>query len=274
MKFDEASLYQVDAFADEPFKGNPAAVCMMPTDLDDSLYLNIASEMNLSETAFSEREDAEGEFRLRWFTPKLEVPLCGHATLATAHILFSQGLKSERITFHTKSGSLYAFRTHEGVQLDFPRNDPCPGEPIKDITEALGIGGHAEFSYSNTNQKLLLEVDKEDEVRGLHPDFSTLLKCENPHGWFGVIVTSRSRRYDFVSRYFAPWRGVNENPVTGSAHTVLTPYWAERLGKTKMMAYQASERGGELLVELSEERVLITGRAITILEGKLRYPVT
>jgi PhzF family phenazine biosynthesis protein len=273
MRFDEAPLYQVDAFTDEPFKGNPAAVCMMPTDLDDSLYLSIAAEMNLSETAFMEQADAEGEYRLRWFTPRQEVPLCGHATLATAHILFSQGLKSEMISFHTKSGLLYALRTPKGVRLDFPRNDPYPVETIEDVIEALGIEEPVEFSYSNTNQKLLIEVKEEDAVRSLHPDFSALLKCQNPHGWFGVIVTSKSRKYDFVSRYFAPWRGVNEDPVTGSAHTVLAPYWAERLGKRKMMAYQASNRGGELGVELLEKRVLITGKAVTVLEGKLRYPV-
>ena len=274
MRFNEAPLYQVDAFTDEPFKGNPAAICVMRTDLDDSLYLSIAGEMNLSETAFLEQADTEGEYRLRWFTPKQEVPLCGHATLATAHILFSQGLKSEKITFHTKSGLLYAFKTSDGVQLDFPRNDPYPVEPLEDVIDALGIKEPVEFSYTNTNQKLLVEVEKEDTVQSLNPNFSALLKCQNPHGWFGVIVTSRSDHYDFVSRYFAPWRGVNEDPVTGSAHTVLAPYWAEKLGKTKMFAYQASDRGGELRIELLEKRVLITGRAVKVLEGKLMYPVT
>jgi len=274
MRFNEAPLYQVDAFTEVPFKGNPAAICMMPTDLEDSLYLSIAAEMNLSETAFLEQKDVEGEYELRWFTPKQEVPLCGHATLATAHILFSQVLKTEKITFHTKSGILHALKTPDGIQLDFPRNDPYPVEPLEDVIDALGLSEPIGFFYSNTNQKLLIEVENEDIVVGLHPDFSALLKCRNPHGWFGVIVTSRSDHHDFVSRYFAPWRGVNEDPVTGSAHTVLAPYWAEKLGKTKMFAYQASDRGGELRIELLEKRVLITGRAVKVLEGKLRYPVT
>jgi PhzF family phenazine biosynthesis protein len=262
-------FYHVDAFTDEPFRGNPAAVCFMPTDLEPRIYLSVAAEMNLSETAFLEQL-RPGEYRLRWFTPKREVPLCGHATLASAHVVFKEhSYKGRRITFHTMSGELYAYRDPGGVLMDFPRNDPKPTQPIRGILDGLGVEDHLDFQYSDSNQKLLVELESEDMVRAVNPDFVKLLSVENTLGWRGVIVTSRSSGYDFVSRYFAPWMGVNEDPVTGSAHTVLGPYWAEKLGKTSLRAYQASSRGGALRVDVSDGRVNLVGGSVTVVRGSL-----
>jgi PhzF family phenazine biosynthesis protein len=241
----------------------------MPTDLPDELYVSIAKEMNLSETAFME-ERGTGEYTLRWFTPKHEVPLCGHATLAAAHLVFDLGYEGDKVTFHTKAGELYAYRAGDGILMDFPRNDPFPVPALPEIIDALGVSP-IETQYSDTNMKLLVEVETEDEVRSTSPDFQKLLELDNPHGWYGIIVTSRSYEYDFVSRYFAPWRGVNEDPVTGSAHTVLGPYWSKKLGKSSMRAYQASERGGEIGVELTDERVKLTGQSVLVVEGILTY---
>ena len=265
----QAPFYQLDAFTDVPFKRNPAAICIMPTDLDENLYVEIAKEMNLSETAFME-EKSIGEYFLRWFTPKHEVPLCGHATLAAAHLVFDLGYPGDKVTFHTKSGELYAYKSEEGIMMDFPRNDPFPVSELREINEALGVKPIA-TQYSDTNMKLLIEVETEAEVRSTSPDFQRLLKSDNPLGWYGIIVTSRSDDFDFISRYFAPWRGVNEDPVTGSAHTVLGPYWGKKLGKESMRAFQASERGGIIGVGLTAERVKLSGQSVKIVEGTLTY---
>jgi PhzF family phenazine biosynthesis protein len=266
----EAQLYQVDAFTDVPFRGNPAAVCIMPCNLPDEVYLSISGEMNLSETAFL--EDVGGTYRLRWFTPVREVPLCGHATLATAHVLFQHlGYEGDRIEFRTASGKLYAEKVKEGIRLDFPQNKSFPVAPPVDAIKALGIEEWVDVQYTDTNYKLLIQVEGEDEVRSLNPDFSSFLKAQNPLGWRGAIVTARGKTHDFVSRYFAPYMGVDEDPVTGSAHTVLAPYWGAILKKHKMRAYQASKRGGELFVELSGDRVLLTGKCITVLRGKFDF---
>ena len=268
----QVPFYQVDAFTDVPFRGNPAAICFMPTGLSDELYLSIAREMNLSETAFVE-EISDGCFNLRWFTPTREVPLCGHATLATGHTIFEhREYDGDRVEFLTMAGSLYAERVPEGVRLDFPENKPFPVEPAREALEALGVSNWEDISYSDTNQKLLVLLSSEEEVREVRPDFKALLGADNPLGWRGVVVTaSGSGRYDFVSRYFAPLMGIDEDPVTGSAHTVLAPYWGEVLGKTKMWAYQASVRGGVLFVELIDGRVFLTGGCVTVLEGNLFY---
>ena len=273
IQMNQAPLYQVDAFTGVPFKGNPAAVCLMPCDLEDDLYQSIAKEMNLSETAFVEETSFRGIYNLRWFTPAREVPLCGHATLASAYVLFEHaGFDGERITFHTLSGALYAESTPEGIRLDFPRNDPFEVEHPEEVLEALGVSDPEDVQYSDTNQKLLVLLGSPEEVRDCSPDFDALLAAENPLGWRGVIVTAEGPSpYDFVSRYFAPLMGIDEDPVTGSAHTVLTPYWAGRLGKDVMEAYQSSERGGELHVKLTDERVHITGRATTVVVGILYY---
>jgi PhzF family phenazine biosynthesis protein len=266
---DPVPFYQVDAFTETPFRGNPAAVCFMGTGLQDDLYLAISAEMNLSETAFAEPE-AQGVYRLRWFTPKREVPLCGHATLALAHVLFNElGYGGDKITFRTASGELHAYRDRRGVLMDFPRNDPKPVAPIKGILDGLVVEDILDFQYSDTNQKLLVELGSEEQVRSMSPDFKALMAVENTLGWRGVIATSRSTEHDFVSRYFAPWMGVDEDPVTGSAHTVLGPYWAGKLGKVSLKAYQASRRGGALHVELQNDRVNIVGGSVTVIRGSL-----
>lgn len=267
-----AEFFQVDAFSERPFGGNPAAICFMSTDLEEQLYLSIAREMNLSETAFVE-EVEPGCYKLRWFTPVREVPLCGHATLATGHVIYNhKGYEGERIEFQTQAGALYARRAREGIQLNFPANKPFKVEPPMDVIEGLGVNEWVDVQYSDTNQKLVVHLDTEEEVKETEPDFKAVLEAENTLGWRGVVVTARgSGRFDFISRYFAPLMGVNEDPVTGSAHTVLTPYWGELLGKRRMWAYQASERGGVLFVELKGDRVLITGDSVTVIEGTITY---
>jgi len=266
----EYRLFQVDAFTREPFRGNPAAVCVMPTDLDESVYLSISREMNLSETAFLEERD--DSFALRWFTPLREVPLCGHATLASAHVLFEHlGYCGPRISFKTLSGELYAERAGNGIKMDFPRNDPHPVDPPVEALRTLGVGEFEGTYYSDSNQKLLIHLRHEEAVRSLKPDFSAFLRAPNPLGWRGAIVTAKGASYDFVSRYFAPYMGVNEDPVTGSAHTVLATFWAGLLGKSSMRAYQASLRGGELEVELAGDRVLLTGDCVTVVDGVIHF---
>lgn len=265
-------FYQIDAFTSEPFCGNPAAICFMRTDLNDKEYLSISKEMNLSETAFLDEID-EGVFSLRWFTPVKEVPLCGHATLAAAHLLFNHiGVNVDKIKFETISGPLYAINTPHGVLMDFPSNPPVPVDPPLQILNALGVKRWIDVQYSPGNQKLMIHLESYDVVRRVSPDFRTLLEAENTLGWRAVMVTSSGfDEYDFVSRHFAPFMGVNEDPVTGSNHTILTPYWSKILGKKRMKAYQASERGGSLIVEDKGDRVNIIGRSVLIIEGYLRY---
>ena len=265
-------FYQVDAFSGEPFHGNPAAICIMPCDLEDSLYQSIAWEMNLSETAFVEKMDIEGEYRLRWFTPMREVPLCGHATLAAAHVLFYHtGFDGDAVTFHTMSGALYAEKVSDEIRMNFPRNDPFKVGP-QEVLNTMGLSSWIDVQYSDTNQKLLVHLESEEDVKNIQPNFTAMLDTENSLDWRGVIVTAKgSEPYDFISRYFAPWMGVNEDPVTGSAHTVLAPYWSKLLKKQEMLAYQASKRGGELLLWLTEKRVHITGEAVTVIEGSMKY---
>ncbi len=266
-----APFYQVDAFTLEPFKGNPAAVCLVQEDLCDARYLAVSQEMNLSETAFL--DDRDGAYHLKWYTPVREVPLCGHATLATAHVLFNhRGYKGNRIEFSTVSGPLFAEKVRSGIRMDFPANRPFPVEPPAQALEALGVKRWRAVLYSDSNQKLLVHIDDPKVVRDLKPDFQAFLASPNPLGWRGAIVTSEEPGgYDFISRYFAPYMGVDEDPVTGSAHTVLAPYWGEVLGKQRMRAFQASRRGGELTVELAGDRVLISGSCVTVAEGEIRY---
>jgi len=261
--------FQVDAFSAYPFKGNPAAVCVLEQPLDEGVMQKIAMEMNLSETAFCHPLD-DGAYSLRWFTPTVEVPLCGHATLATAKVLFDEmGYEGDVIRFQTKSGELAARKDGEGISLDFPADTTEPCEPSAELLAALGIDDHVEAVKSISVSRLLLRVKDADAVKKLRPDFSAMSAADDPI--FGVIVTAEGAEgCDFVSRYFAPWRGVDEDPVTGAAHTVLTPYWAERLGKKEMAAYQASERGGKLLVEVTDHgRVILTGKAVVVLRGRL-----
>jgi len=269
-------IYQLDAFTDEPFKGNPAAVCLLNQKLDDKLMQAIAAEMNLSETAFvlpleHKTIEQSTKFSLRWFTPKVEVPLCGHATLASAAVLFYEiNLPTNEVTFETLSGKLIAKKEENGILLNFPSNPPEPIQPPEELLRALGITKYKNIVNSKPAGKLLIHLENEDDVKNVKPDFELMKRLPIYEGIIGVIVTSEGKPpIDFISRFFAPWVGVNEDPVTGSAHTVLTPYWAKVLGKRKMLAYQASERGGRIIVQLVKDRVNLIGEAVSVLKGEL-----
>ena len=258
-------LVQVDAFTSEPFSGNPAAVCLLPAARDEVWMQKVAAEMNLSETAFLVPRN--GGFDLRWFTPATEVALCGHATLASAHVLWERGALAPDAParFHTKSGLLTAERRGEWIELDFPATLAEPVDPPEGLLHALGVSearfvGRSRFDY-------LVEVAEERLVRELHPDFARLRTIPVR----GVIVTSRatSSDCDFVSRFFAVGAGIDEDPVTGSAHCALAPYWSRLLGKNEFVARQVSQRGGLLRVTLDGDRVRLAGRAVTILRGEL-----
>ena len=257
-------IFQVDAFTDKPFTGNPAAVCILPKPRDDIWMQNVAREMNLSETAFiCEQEDG---FSLRWFTPRVEVDLCGHATLASGHILWEAGMltRQQQARFHTRSGLLTAESKGDEVELNFPATPEELTTAPPGLSEALGLVpkyiGKSKFDY-------LLEVDSEELVRKLTPDFSLLRTLPIR----GIIVTSSadSAEYDFVSRFFAPAVGVDEDPVTGSAHCCLGPFWSKRSGKNDFVAYQASPRGGIVRVKVAGDRVYLGGQAVTVFRGEL-----
>jgi len=273
-------VFQVDAFTSVPFRGNPAAVCLLSDPLDDSIMQNIAAEMNLSETAFvcpmgSGTFKDGAEFSLRWFTPTVEVPLCGHATLATSAILFFEiGNPSEVITFHTKSGELTARKGDGKITLDFPAEIPEPVKPPLEMIEALGITELSECLLALDSRMLLVIVEVEKTVTDLRPDFRSMLTAHCDHGVEGVIVSSKGNSpYDFISRFFGPWLGIDEDPVTGAAHTILAPYWSQRLGKGELKAYQASSRGGELDLKLGENgRVEIIGSAVVLIRGEMTIP--
>lgn len=268
-------FFQVDAFTSERFRGNPAAVVLPEDRLPDSLCLKIAAEMNLSETAFihpvERKEDDIPRFGLRWFTPRTEVPLCGHATLATAKVIFKViGIDSEVIAFDTKSGALFAHREGTTIRLDLPANPSEPSDPPQGLLKAMGITDHKNIEYSSETKKILVEVEGVDTVRSLAPDFRAMLACKGPPDVIGVIVTSQAEGdIDFVSRYFGPWVGIDEDPVTGAAHTVLVPYWSERSKKKVMNARQVSARGGDLVVKLDGDRVHLTGEAVIIMDGTI-----
>lgn len=257
-------IFQIDAFAVGPFTGNPAAVCLLEKEADADWMQSVAAEMNLSETAFvAPRTDG---FELRWFTPVAEVDLCGHATLASAHLLWETGRLAEADTarFHTRSGLLTAVRVDDWIELDFPATPAESIEPPPGLSDLLGsvpkFVGRSRFD-------LLLELTDAEELRDLNPDFVGLSSLPVR----GLIVTAKSDvpEYAFLSRFFAPAAGINEDPVTGSAHCALAPFWAERLGKTEMTAYQCSPRGGVVKVKLAGDRVLLRGKAVTMLRGEL-----
>ncbi|MGC9520417.1 MAG: PhzF family phenazine biosynthesis protein [Anaerolineae bacterium] len=274
-------LYQVDAFTDRPFRGNPAAVCLLPLPLPDERLQAIAAEMNLSETAFllrtNRRRWVSGDtFSLRWFTPRTEVALCGHATLASAAVLFQAvGVEAEVLSFQTLSGELRARRKGAGIELDFPVDPPEPCEPPDDVVTALGVPPEAveDAVYGAQTRTLLIRLSQASLVRALAPDFTALLRASSMGDYQGLIVTAAGADdgpYDFISRFFAPWIGIDEDPVTGSSHTLLAPYWAAHLGKQHFRAYQASARGGELEVSLlGADRVALLGQAKIVLEGYL-----
>lgn len=258
----ELPIYHVDAFASAVFRGNPAAVVPLTEWPNDSLLQNIAAENNLSETAFFAPEGSG--FRLRWFTPTVEVDLCGHATLAAAHVLFARlGYTGNAVRFETLSGELRVRHVGQLLELDFPTRPPQPCQPHADLVAALGDVPHEILAARD----YLCVFDSEDRVRALEPDFARLCRIDR----FAVIVTALGRDCDFVSRFFAPAQGINEDPVTGSAHCTLTPYWAERLRKRRVYARQVSRRGGELYCEDRGERTAIAGYATLYSEGRLYF---
>ena len=261
----EVPIYQVDAFTEKPFAGNPAAVCLLDGPADEAWMQNVGREMNLSETALLYR--ADDGFNLRWFTPTVEVELCGHATLASAHVLFTEGYlrADDEARFHTKSGLLTATRAGEWLELDFPATAAKEAEAPPGLLEALGV---AEASYvGKTRFDYLVEAAGEEAVRGIEPDPRRLRELNVR----GVMVTARAAadEHDFVSRFFAPGAGIDEDPVTGSAHCALGPYWGAKLGCEEMVAFQASARGGVVRVTLAGDRVKLAGKAVTVLRGKL-----
>jgi predicted PhzF superfamily epimerase YddE/YHI9 len=256
-------LFHVDAFTEQPFAGNPAAVCLLPSWWEDRWLQAVAAEMNLSETAFLVRQ--REHYDLRWLTPQVEVKLCGHATLAPAHVLWQQGLvEGDEIRFSTKSGILKAVRRGAEIELDFPLKPEEAAEAPPGMLSALG----ASARYVGKNDlDYLVEVESEAVLRGLRPDFRSLASVHAR----GVIATSRSSdpKYDFVSRFFAPTAGIDEDPVTGSAHCCLGDYWRKRLGKTEFVAFQASARGGVVKVRVGKDRAYIAGKVVTVARGEL-----
>ena len=257
---------QVDAFTDEPFRGNPAAVCLLAERRDDAWMQQVALEMNLAETAFLiARPDG---FDLRWFTPAYEVDLCGHATLASAHVLWEESRIGGEATarFHTRSGVLTARREDGLIWLDFPATPPLETPPPPGLAEALGAEprwtGRSPFDW-------LVELESDHVVRSLRPDLTNLARIETR----GVIVTARAEdgRHDFVSRFFAPSAGIPEDPVTGSAHCALAPFWSGKLGRNDLNGYQASARGGTVRTRHRGERVLLGGHAVTVLRGEVLW---
>jgi PhzF family phenazine biosynthesis protein len=257
-------LFHVDAFTEQPFRGNPAAVCILSEPKDDAWLQAIGAEMNLSETAFLTKTD-DG-YRLRWFTPAAEVALCGHATLASAHVLWQMGYArpGEELRFQTQSGVLRASRSGDDIELDFPLVVEEPAAPPEQLSQALG----ASFRYVGHNRMdYLVEVESEEALRKVAPNFGLLATLPVR----GVIVTSRAAdpSFDFVSRFFAPAVGVNEDPATGSAHCCLASFWRSRLHKESFRAYQASARGAVVRVRIGGDRAFLGGRAVTVARGEL-----
>jgi PhzF family phenazine biosynthesis protein len=257
-------IYQVDAFASEVFRGNPAAICPLEDWLPAPLMQAVAMENNLAETAFIVGGD--GRYDLRWFTPTVEVDLCGHATLASAFLIFQRlELDADRVEFLTRSGKLVVAKDGERLAMDLPALPARPVDAPEGLARAVGV----ELDEVLLASHYLARVRTEAQVRAMQPDFRELTRCLGNHG---LIVTAPGEKYDFVSRFFAPNHGIDEDPVTGSAHSTLAPYWSQRLGKRSLRAYQASARGGELECEDLGERVRLSGRAVLYLEGTITIP--
>jgi PhzF family phenazine biosynthesis protein len=259
-------LTQVDAFTREPFRGNPAAVCVLAEEAAADWMQHVAAEMNLAETVFLRQRDAHA-YDIRWFTPTVEVRLCGHATLASAHVLWTEGHVplEQNITFHSQSGLLAADREVDWVRLDFPALPVEPCAIPAEVADALGVGSQP--AYRNANGVYLIELASEDEVRTVAPDFGCLRKLPASE----TIITARSAdaQFDFVSRFFAASAGIDEDPVTGSAHCSLGPFWAQRLGRNDLVGHQVSHRGGVVKVRALGDRVDLLGQAVTVLRGEL-----
>ncbi len=260
-------IYQVDAFADRPFTGNPAGVCLLEAEKPEAWMQSVAAEMNLSETAFARRVDSG--FSLRWFTPACEVDLCGHATLATAHVLWEAGVlkPAQAAEFHTLSGLLRARRAGDLIEMDFPAHAVRPAPPPAGVLEALAPGRDLPRPlFSGIDDELtLLELASKEQVEALAPDFKLLARA----GTGTTLVTARGGAHDFVSRFFAPAVGIDEDPVTGVGHCYLAPYWSAKLGKQSLVGWQASARGGTVHCRPAGDRVVLGGRAVTVLEARL-----
>ncbi|MGA7238351.1 MAG: PhzF family phenazine biosynthesis protein [Bryobacteraceae bacterium] len=258
-------IVTVDAFTNVPFAGNPAAVCIIQEPRPEDWLRNVARELNLSETAFLLPRD--GEFDLRWLTPAVEVDLCGHATVASAHVLWEDGHlpPGKQARFHTRSGLLTADRRGDWIELDFPVKIATVAEPPAELLPALGVS--STVAVAKNAFDYMVEIESEEELRALNPDHSTLRKIPVR----GIIVTARSTtaEFDFISRFFAPGSGVDEDPVTGSAHTALGPYWGSKLGKAEMTAFQASARGGVVRLRLNGDRIILGGQAVTVMQATL-----
>jgi PhzF family phenazine biosynthesis protein len=255
------TLYQVDAFASKLFSGNPAAVIPLEEWVDEALMQNLAMENNLAETVFF--VPVENEFEIRWFTPAAEINLCGHATLASAYVLFNLlGYDKPTIVFHSKSGPLHITREGEQILMDFPSWKPERVQDYPaDLQKALGV---KEIIGVYKHRDLLVELNSEEDVRRAQPDF-TLIKNTGEK----IIITAPGSNVDFVSRFFAPTLGIDEDPVTGSAHSQLIPFWSEKLGKNRMMARQLSKRGGEIRCEQKQDRVLMGGSCVFFMQGEI-----
>lgn len=263
-------VFQIDAFTNELFKGNPAAVCVLDEPLDEKLYQSIAAEMNLSETAFAIATQEDGIYDLRWFTPEVEVPLCGHGTLSAAFVIFNHFCDRTDLSFRSKSGLLKAFFEKDKIILEFPVNKPVQTDVHEGLSFALNYDKPFTEFYSQESGFVCLLLEDEGEVFSLEPDFHQLGQLDFDFEIHGLIVTAKSssEQYDFVSRTFVPWEGIDEDPVTGSSHTVLGPLWAEKLDKKMLTAYQASKRGGVLHLDCSTEKsIRISGQAVQFLKG-------
>lgn len=255
--------YIVDAFADEVFKGNPAGVCVLNEWLDKDLMQKIASENNLSETAFVVKKENEYEYELRWFTPKAEIDLCGHATLGTAYVISNYiDIGIEKMIFDTASGKLEVKRKGDLLEMDFPAREPERIQLSEEIYDIIGVKPIEVY----LSRDVFVVLETEEQVKNLCPDFSKMIMLE---AGLGVIVTAKSNDVDFVSRCFYPKLGVNEDPVTGSAHSNLIPFWSKRLNKNIMVAKQLSKRGGTLYCEFAGDRVKISGKATLYMKGNI-----
>ena len=281
------AYYVVDAFTDVPFRGNPAAVCMDADDLPDAAMQMLACEMNLSETAFLYGLGGDGSRRLRWFTPTVEVSLCGHATLASAHVLIREKGVAGPVAFRSASGVLNVRESAGQLVVDLPSNPPVDAPMPPELPPALRLassrGKHpsklsgpapSSPTFAISNKVALVVLPTEDDVLRVRPDFSALRRIALPNGVMGVAVTAPAAdsAVDFVSRFFGPWVGVDEDPVTGVAHTTLGPYWADVLGKAELSARQRSARGGELTVRSLGDRIELAGHAVTVASGVLSRP--
>jgi PhzF family phenazine biosynthesis protein len=261
----QISIHTVDAFTEKPFSGNPAGVCILEKELNETQMQNIAFEMNLSETAFLVRSGED--FLLRWFTPSAEVDLCGHATLASSHILYEKGFVNvqKSIRFHTKSGVLTAKNKNGEIELDFPAIEYKEISSFPELEKTIGV---TPVFTAKTKWVYLAQLKNEEEVRTLNPDFA-LMKSLPSSGEVLVTAKADTAGYDFVSRFFAPSVGIDEDPVTGSAHCILGPFWMKKLNKNIFRAYQASKRGGKMGVRVEGDRVYLTGKAVTVFELKM-----